>query len=87
MATCNHQYRNKGLISNILNKIGINAIISLIENIEAADKLILQGVGSFYSGMRNLEAMEIVRTLDERIIQKNTYSWHLLWNAVNRQKK
>lgn len=55
IAVIDYGMGNVGSIINILNKIGANAILTNdIQQVEAADKLILPGVGAFDNGMRNL---------------------------------
>jgi len=60
-----------GNLNSVLNKlvrIGANAIISShSEDIEKADKLILPGVGSFSTGMENLEKYNILSVLDKKV--------------------
>jgi glutamine amidotransferase len=56
---------NLGSIANMLNKIGAkNSISSDTSVIEKADKLILSGVGSFSSGMKNLSESGLISLLN-----------------------
>jgi len=60
---------NLGSIYNMLKKLGIKAIVSSEkEMITAADKLILPGVGSFDSGMRNIESLNLRSLLIEQVM-------------------
>lgn len=61
---------NLGSISNMLKKIGVQALItSDPEAIATASKLILPGVGAFDAGMENLERTGLVPLLNERVLQ------------------
>lgn len=60
---------NLGSISNMLKKLGINSVISSSkEVISAADKLILPGVGSFDSGIRNIDALGLRTLLVDQVV-------------------
>jgi glutamine amidotransferase len=60
---------NVGSIRNMLKKIGVPSIISAEpEQIRAADKLILPGVGSFDHGMSNLATRGLIPLLNEKVI-------------------
>ncbi len=60
---------NLGSISNMLNYLGIENVISSDTNeIMMADKLILPGVGSFDEGMKNLKERNLVVALHEAVI-------------------
>lgn len=64
---------NLGSILNMLKKIGAEARISSNPvEIGNADKLILPGVGSFDSGMKNLTEMNITPVLYEKVINRKT---------------
>lgn len=61
---------NTGSILNMLKKINTKAIISSrIEDIKAADKLILPGVGAFDNGISSLNERGFIKLLHERIIE------------------
>lgn len=61
---------NLGSIRNMLRTIGSDAIISADpERIEAAEKLILPGVGAFDAGMRNLHERGLVGVLRRASVQ------------------
>lgn len=60
---------NLGSIYNMLKKLGVKAVVSCEkEIIAAADKLILPGVGSFDSGMRNIESLNLRSLLIEQVM-------------------
>jgi len=64
---------NLGSIINMLNKIGASAIISSnISDIEKADKLIMPGVGSFDSGMKNIHNQELIPVLQNKVVINQT---------------
>lgn len=64
---------NLGSILNMLRKAGADAVISSSEaDIEAADKLILPGVGAFDSGMRNLAERGLIQLLNRKVIEGGT---------------
>lgn len=60
---------NLGSIQNMLKKISAQATISSDKKIVAsADKLILPGVGSFDHAVANLNALELIPLLNERVV-------------------
>ena len=64
---------NISSISNMLSKIGIKNIISKEKHdILYADKLILPGVGSFDNGIKNLEELDLIRSIEYKVIEKKT---------------
>lgn len=64
---------NLGSIANMFKKIGTRAIISSdLEVIEAADKLILPGVGAFDNGMARLGEMGLVGLLNAKALLQKT---------------
>lgn len=61
---------NVGSIANMLLKIGAPAVITADANqIEAADKLILPGVGAFDTGMSNLQRSGLLPVLNAKVEQ------------------
>ena len=59
---------NLGSIVNMLKKIGAQSIISSAsKDIEAADKLILSGVGSFDTGMQNIYELGLKKMLEQKV--------------------
>ncbi len=59
---------NIGSIQSMLKKIGVESIISSdLKEIEAADKLVLPGIGAFDRGMENLEKMQFIPLLHHKI--------------------
>ena len=64
---------NLGSIRNMLTKIGAESIITSDPlAVEAADKLILPGVGSFDRAMENLHRAGLIGVLNERVIGSKT---------------
>ena len=64
---------NHGSIANMLKKIKVKTIISSDpKEIEKASKLILPGVGSFDTGMRNIKEKGLIPVLTRMIIEQNT---------------
>jgi glutamine amidotransferase len=63
---------NIGSVANMLRKVGARArISSSVADIEAADKLILPGVGHFGRGMAKLHETGLVPALTEQVIAKS----------------
>jgi len=64
---------NLASIRNMLKKIGVEALISSKkEDILAADKLILPGVGAFDTCAEKLEQSGLLETLNEKVIAQKT---------------
>jgi glutamine amidotransferase len=62
---------NVGSVANMLRKVGARARISASSaDIEAADKLILPGVGHFDSGMAKLNETGLVPVLEEQVLAR-----------------
>ena len=60
---------NLGSIQNILKRIGEDSIVtSDKDEIAGAKKLILPGVGSFDTGMRNLKDLDLINILNQKVI-------------------
>jgi imidazole glycerol-phosphate synthase subunit HisH len=58
-------------VKNALDFLGYDALISnKEEDIRKADKLILPGVGAFRDGMKNLERFNLIKLLDEVVLEK-----------------
>lgn len=63
---------NLGSILNMLKKVGAQAKISSdAKEIEAANKLVLPGVGAFDSCAGNLRASGLIPLLDEMVLQRS----------------
>lgn len=66
-----YQLGNISSIINMLKKIGVKAIHSnQIADIQAADKLILPGVGAFDHGMHNLQQSSLIEVLNTEVLEK-----------------
>lgn len=64
---------NVGSIRNMLNRIGVPAMVSAeLENIRAAEKLILPGVGAFDHGMSNLVERGFIPLLKQKVVEEKT---------------
>jgi glutamine amidotransferase len=62
---------NLGSIQNILKRIGENSIVtSDRQAIADATKIILPGVGSFDTGMRNLAELNLIDVLNQKALQE-----------------
>lgn len=74
---------NVGSIFNMLKHIDVEAIITHDSDaIEAADKVILPGVGSFDSGMKKLVDSNLVDIIRKHVLQNNK---HLLGICLGMQ--
>lgn len=64
---------NLGSIRNMLKKIGVECeVTSDRDKIQAAQKLLLPGVGSFDNGMRNLADLKLIEVLEKKVLQEKT---------------
>jgi len=64
---------NINSIKRKLNQLGATPIISSkAQDIKAADKIILPGVGHFAKAMNNLKELGLIETLNEKVINKQT---------------
>lgn len=64
---------NLGSIQNILKKIGEDSVItSDKDEIDQATKLILPGVGTFDTGMKNLRALDLIDVLNKKVLVEKT---------------
>jgi glutamine amidotransferase len=64
---------NLGSVQNMLNRLGIaSRITGDPTEIEAAEKLILPGVGHFDFGMKNLQQSGLVQILNQKVLQNKT---------------
>jgi len=64
---------NLGSIQNILKKIGEDSVItSDKDEIDQASKLILPGVGTFDTGMKNLRALDLIDVLNKKVLVEKT---------------
>jgi glutamine amidotransferase len=64
---------NLGSIRNMLAKIGAESVITSDPRaIEAADKLILPGVGAFDRAMENLHRAGLVTVLNDKVVARKT---------------
>jgi glutamine amidotransferase len=69
IAIVDYNVGNLASIKNMLKKIGEEVIISSKqEELAQADKLILPGVGSFDSGMKNLSDLGLIEILNQLVL-------------------
>ena len=60
---------NLGSIQNILKRIGEDSVVTSDKGaIAEAKKLILPGVGSFDTGMRNLKDLDLINILNQKVL-------------------
>ena len=64
---------NPKSIKNILKKLGFRSTISSdLGIIDSAEKLILPGVGHFERGMENLSKMNLIPSLNKKVLEDQT---------------
>lgn len=69
----NYQMGNLLSVAKKVNLLGVEyEIISTPQEILAAKKIILPGVGHFGKAMENLKKMELLEALNEAVLDKNT---------------
>jgi len=70
----NYGLGNLGSHQNMLKKIGAKDVVisSDTEVINKADKLILPGVGSFNNGIKKLKELNIIETLNKKVLIDKT---------------
>lgn len=70
IAIIDYQMGNLGSIRNMLKKVGAPATVtSDLDEIAAAEKLVLPGVGAFDVGMTHLREMGLVDLLGRRVVR------------------
>jgi glutamine amidotransferase len=73
IAIIDYDMGNIGSVANMLRKIGQKSIITREpEQIHAAEKLILPGVGAFDSGMEQLEKLGLTELIKEKVQNQKT---------------
>lgn len=65
---------NLASVQNMFRKIGVADVVvsGKAEDIAAADKLLLPGVGAFDAGMKHLEQSGLVPLLNQKVLQEKT---------------
>lgn len=64
---------NLGSIQNMLRKLGVDSIITSSKSvIQDASKLILPGVGAFDTGISKLKELDLVQTLNDKVLTDKT---------------
>lgn len=72
IAIIDYKMGNLGSILNMLKKIRVQAMAtSDPKAVEAADKIILPGVGAFDNAMRNLNSTGLIPLLEKRVLTQN----------------
>ena len=72
IAIINYGLGNLGSIQNMLKKVGYTDVVITHDKatIDAADKLLLPGVGAFDNGMGKINDLGLVDTLNENVLVK-----------------
>jgi glutamine amidotransferase len=71
VAIIDYDMGNVGSIYNMLKKIGFKSKITADKkDIREADKLILPGVGAFDHGMKNLEELDLIDILNDKVLSE-----------------
>lgn len=65
---------NLGSHINMMRKIGFTDVMasSRISDLETAEKIVIPGVGSFDTGMKNLNQMGLIEILNHKVIDQKT---------------
>lgn len=62
---------NLGSVKKAINRVGYGCLVSNNpDEIKSADKLILPGVGNFKVGIENLKSKNLVKILEEEVLEK-----------------
>ena len=73
IAVVDYGMGNLGSIHNMLSRLGAASIVTAKKDeIDAADKLVLPGVGAFDNAMENLRSLDLIAILHEKVIVKKT---------------
>lgn len=60
-------------IKNMLSKLGTTAVVSSsLKDISSAEKLILPGVGAFDTAVSNLRTLDLIPTLNKKVLSEKT---------------
>lgn len=61
-------------VKNMLDRAGAREVVvtSKVEDVKAADKLVLPGVGHFDNGMKKLRASGLYDALNEKVLERKT---------------
>lgn len=63
---------NVGSVANMIKHVGGTSVLTNNhDDIENAEKIILPGVGSFDTGMENLEKLDLIEILNKKVLQDN----------------
>jgi len=73
IAVIDYGMGNVGSVTNAVNSLGKEVIITKTKNdLKSASHIILPGVGAFAEGMRNLENLDLIETLNKEVIENHT---------------
>jgi imidazole glycerol-phosphate synthase subunit HisH len=71
IAIVDHGMGNLGSVQNMLRKLGAPSIRTTEPNeIRAADKIVLAGIGAFDSAMERLDQLGLVSVMNEQVIER-----------------
>jgi len=70
IAIIDYEMGNIGSVYNMLKKIGVKSVITKEKSvIEAAEKLIIPGVGAFDSGMQQLAKYDLISIIRKKVLE------------------
>jgi glutamine amidotransferase len=73
IAIIDYEMGNIGSVYNMLKKIGVKSVITKEKSvIEAAEKIIIPGVGAFDSGMQQLAKYDLISLIKKKVFQDRT---------------
>jgi glutamine amidotransferase len=73
IAIIDYEMGNIGSVYNMLKKIGVKSLITKDRKvIEEAEKIIIPGVGSFDSGIQQLEKLDLVSIIKHKVLNDKT---------------
>jgi glutamine amidotransferase len=73
IAIIDYEMGNIGSVYNMLKKIGVKSVITKEKSvIEAAEKIIIPGVGAFDSGMQQLAKYDLISLIKKKVLEDKT---------------
>lgn len=70
IAVIDYNMGNVGSVANMIKHVGGTSVLTnKHSDIEGADKIILPGVGSFDTGMQNLEKLDLIEILNKKVLK------------------
>jgi glutamine amidotransferase len=71
IAIIDYNMGNIGSVANMIKHVGGTSLITNnVRDIANADKIILPGVGSFETGMQNLERLGLIEILNKKVLEE-----------------